>query len=114
MAIFVERMLRRLPGYVVLLWDGGPMHQGEWFHGLLQRHRKRLWVERLPPYCPELNPGGDPLGLVKYDLLCNFAPADARELLEALSISSRAGMNQTLLAGFFHASDLPLPRTLLS
>lgn len=52
---FLRDLLRSLPGKVMVVWDGGPNHQGPVMREFLQRN-KRLWLERLPPYAPELNP----------------------------------------------------------
>ena len=52
---------------------------------------------------------------LKYDRLCNFAPRDAHHLNEAVvSELEPIWEDQTLLRSFFHQSDLPLPRALLS
>jgi hypothetical protein len=51
----------------------------------------------------------------KYGRLCNFAPRDAHDLNEAVVRELDAVReNQGLLSSFFHQSDLPLPRALLT
>ena len=44
---FLEHLLREVPGRMVLIWDGAPIH----------RSRVIRDLERLPAYAPELNPG---------------------------------------------------------
>jgi hypothetical protein len=52
---------------------------------------------------------------LKYDRLCNFAPRDASHLNEAVvGELEPIREEQQLLRSFFHQSDLPLPRALLS
>jgi transposase len=54
----LEHLLREVPGRMVLIWDGAPIHRRPGIqeclaHGAAQR----LQLERLPAYAPELNPG---------------------------------------------------------
>jgi putative transposase len=114
-AVFVEMLVRKLQGPVVAVWDGGPMHQGDPIEELLERLGPRLSLERLPPYAPELSPVEPLWSWLKYSRLNNFAPQDAYQLNEAViaELSVIRG-DQHLLNGFFHASQLPLPRALLS
>jgi hypothetical protein len=52
---------------------------------------------------------------VKYGRLCNFAPQDAIELDQAIVAELTSIQNdQGMLQSFFRASQLPLPRALLS
>lgn len=114
-AILLESLLRRLPGAVVVVWNQGGMHRGPWVRGVQQRHRGRFWLEDFPPYAPELDPVEPLFANLKNARLCNFAPRDGRELLGAvLRELWEIRWDQDLLWSFFHASDLPLPRTLLS
>ena len=52
---------------------------------------------------------------LKYGRLCNFPPQDAHQLNEVVIRELDAiREDQQRLRNFFHASDLPLPRTLLT
>ena len=53
---FIEAMLRDLSGRFVVVWDGGPMHQGDPIHQLTGHFADRLCLEPLPPWAPMLNP----------------------------------------------------------
>jgi putative transposase len=114
-AAFVEMLVRKLQGPVVAVWDGGTMHKGDPIEELLERLGPRLSLERLPPYAPELSPVEPLWSWLKYSRLNNVAPQDAYQLNEAViaELSAIRG-DQHLLKGFFHASQLPLPRALLS
>ena len=54
---FLERLLREIPGKLLLIWDGAPIHRSravkEW---LSQGAARRIQPEQLPGYAPELNP----------------------------------------------------------
>lgn len=113
-ADFVRQVLRQVRGRLVALWDGGTMHKGDPIHALTEQFPSRLSLERLPPYAPMLNPVEPLWSWLKYGRLCNFAPHDARELNEAIVAAlTPLCRNQEALRGFWHASDLPLPRALL-
>jgi hypothetical protein len=54
---FLRVLLRKIPGKVLVIWDGSPIHQGPALSAFLQRGAaKRLHLERLPGYAPDLNP----------------------------------------------------------
>lgn len=113
--VFLEDFLTHHQGRWVVVWDGGPMHKGDPIRELLDRQRDRLTLERLPPYAPMLNPVEFLWGWLKYDRLCNFAPHDVTELHQVATGELRIiEPNQRRLRNLFKASELPLPRTLLS
>ena len=114
-AAFLEALLKELTGRVVVVWDGGGMHLGDPIAQLQEVMADRLSLEKLPPYAPMLCPVEPLWSWLKYSQLCNFAPHNAVELdgrvvAEVTSIRD----DQEMLQSFWHASDLPLPRALLS
>jgi site-specific recombinase XerD len=57
-AAFLPQVLREVPGHLVMLWDGAPMHRRHVIQAFLANGAaQRLHLERLPAYAPELNPG---------------------------------------------------------
>ena len=55
---FLEHLLREVPGRLVLIWDGAPIHRSHVIREFLANGAaQRLHLERLPAYAPELNPG---------------------------------------------------------
>jgi transposase len=112
---FIEAMLRDLPGRFVVVWDGGPMHGGEPIRALEAQFADRLALERLPPWAPMLNPVEFLWSWLEWERFSNYAPRDVRELDErVVSELDVKRTDQEFLQNLFHASDLPLPRTLLS
>jgi putative transposase len=112
---FIEAMLKDLGGRFVAVWDGGPMHKGEPIAALAAHFADRLCLEALPPWAPELNPVEWLWSWLKWERLSNFAPHDVHELdgrVTAELASKRD--DQGFLRNLFHASELPLPRALLS
>ncbi len=113
-ADFVREMAAALRGPAIVIWDGGSMHQGDPITDLVEESGGQLELERLPSHAPELMPLEQVWSWLKYSRLCNFAPCGAADLEEAvLRELAVAREDQELLRSFFHASDLPLPRTLL-
>jgi hypothetical protein len=55
---FLEHLLREVPGRMVIIWDGAPIHRSHMIKAFLANGAaQRLHLERLPAYAPELNPG---------------------------------------------------------
>jgi transposase len=79
---FVRHLLRHLRGPVLLLWDRLGLHRGKLVRRLCCRVR-RLRLEFLPAYAPELNPDEGVWRLTK-QRLANGCPADRFQL--ALSV----------------------------
>jgi transposase len=54
---FLRVLLRKISGKVVVIWDGSPIHRGQPIKDFLKRGAaKRLHLEQLPGYAPDLNP----------------------------------------------------------
>ena len=100
---------------LVVIWDGGSMHKGGPIKDLVAQSKGRLDLEPLPAYAPKLNPVEQVWTWLKYGRLCNFPPQDAQHL-DAVVIRELEAIreDQGRLRNFFHASDLPLPRALLT
>ena len=115
MAAFLEAMLKDLAGRFVVVWDGGPMHKGDSIRDLMGQFADRLELERLPPYAPMLNPVEPLWSWLKWGRLTNLGPRDSHEL-DARVIAELAEVrdDQAFLRNLFHASELPLPRALLT
>jgi len=106
-ADFLRYLLRRLPGKVIVVWDGGPMHKGEPIRQVLRDHR-RLSLERLPPYAPNLNPVEYLWGYLKYGKLPNFISDDVFQLDATLNDHlGRTRKSPQRLSGYFKAAKLP-------
>ncbi len=54
---FLRVLLRKISGKIVLIWDGSPIHRAHEIKDFLKRGAaKRLHLEQLPGYAPDLNP----------------------------------------------------------
>ncbi len=54
---FLHHLLQHLPGKLLVIWDGAPIHRSKVVkHFLADGGAARVWLEPLPAYAPELNP----------------------------------------------------------
>jgi transposase len=54
---FLRVLMRKIAGKILLIWDGSPIHHGQVVKDFLRAGAtKRLQLERLPGYAPDLNP----------------------------------------------------------
>lgn len=85
---FLRLLLRRISGKLLVIWDGAPIHRANVIKDFLKRGAaKRLHLERLPGYAPELNPQEGVWNLLKRrelkKLCCRDVPQVAQELRRA-------------------------------
>lgn len=54
---FLKHLLRHIPGTLLVIWDGAPIHRGQPVKDFLaQGGARRIRLEQLPGYAPDLNP----------------------------------------------------------
>jgi transposase len=108
--VFLRDLLRHLRGKVIVVWDGGSNHKGPLIREFLRRNR-RLRLERLPAYAPELNPVEMLWSWLKYSRLANFVPADVDDLDGWVNDDLvELRYNSELLRNLWDGSELPFPR----
>lgn len=105
---FLQALRRHVPHGFTLIWDRHRPHRATCVTRWLARHR-RLVVEWLPAYAPELNPVEPVWSHTKYSDLANFAP-DNLDTLEGAVVSSlgHTRSQRALLAACVRAAGLEL------
>jgi transposase len=54
---FLKHLLRHIPGKLLIIWDGAPIHRGQPIKEFLaQGGAARIHLEHFPAYAPEVNP----------------------------------------------------------
>src|SRR5258707_7381624 len=54
---FLRMLLRKIPGKLLIIWDGSPIHRAKVIKQFLSSPMgRRVYLEPLPGYAPELNP----------------------------------------------------------
>jgi transposase len=82
---FLRLLLRKIAGKLLIIWDGAPIHGGQPIKDFLARGAaKRLHLERLPGYAPDLNPVEGLWNYLKGRELGNVCCTDFAELDTAL------------------------------
>jgi transposase len=103
-----EQLRREVPGRLVILWDGAPMHRRRVVTACLAHGAAaRLHVERLPADAPELNPGeglwAHLQGVERRHVCCCDLPRLRRALREAVT---RVRRKPRVIEGFFRGAKL--------
>lgn len=105
---FVADLLEHFPHGIILVLDRWQVHRSA-ARQLRRRFRRRVRIEWLPPYAPELNPDEQVWTRTKYLDLANFCPENLAELAQAVRHSlQRTRTHQSLLRSFFERAELKL------
>ena len=54
--VFLQHLLQRIPGRLLIVWDGLPAHRAKLVKEYVAELEGRIHQERRPAYAPELNP----------------------------------------------------------
>jgi transposase len=82
---FLRLLLRKISGKLLVIWDGSPIHRAKEVKEFLAAGAaKRLHLERLPGYAPELNPQEGVWNLLKRRELKNLCCPGLSYLRSAL------------------------------
>ena len=83
---FLQILLREIPGKLLVIWDGAPIHRCQAIKDFLANGgAKRIHLERLPAYAPELNPQEGVWNLLKRVELKNICCLDVQQIQRELS-----------------------------
>ena len=105
---FLQGLRRHRPHGFTLVWDRHRPHRATCVTAWLAKHR-RIVVEWLPAYAPDLNPVEPVWSHTQYGALANFAPDDLGSLEGAVlnSLAHTRGQ-RPLLAAFVRTAGLAL------
>ena len=82
---FLQHLLRHVPGKLLIIWDGAPIHRShEVKEFLAAGGAERIRLEQLPAYCPDLNPAEGIWQYLKYVELKNVSCQDFSHLQHEL------------------------------
>ena len=87
---FLRHLLRQVRGKLLVIWEGASLHHRQPVKDCLAAGAaKRLHLERLPAYAPDLNPDEGVWSLLKRGELKNRCCHDLAELRWELGLASR-------------------------
>jgi transposase len=93
---FLRVLLRTVRGKLLVIWNGAPIHRGQAIKDFLRRGAaRRLQLEQLPGYAPDLNPDEGIWNYLKRVELGNVCCSEVAALGLALAPRQRAGAPQT-------------------
>ncbi len=105
---FVAELLEHFPHGIILVLDRWPVHLSA-AEQLRRRFSRRVQIEWLPSYAPELNPDEQVWNRTKYTDLANFCPENLTDLAKAVRHSlEQTKTHQSLLRSFFEHAKLTL------
>jgi len=82
---FLNHLLRHISGKLLVIWDGLPAHRSKEVRGFLREGAtRRVHLEQLPGYAPELNPAEGVWQYLKHVELKNLCCHNLRELRDEL------------------------------
>ena len=88
--VFLRQLLRQIAGKLLVVWDGATIHRSQTVKDFLAAGAtKRLQLERLPAYAPDLNPAEGVWNLLKRGELKNRCCMDLDELRWELRLAIR-------------------------
>jgi transposase len=78
---FLRVLLRKIPGKLLIIWDGSPIHRSQAIKTFLVKGAaKRIHLERLPAYAPDCNPDEGVWNYLKRVELANVCCAHLADL----------------------------------
>lgn len=82
---FLQMLLRKISGKLLIIWDGSPIHRAKMIKEFLASPMgQRVHLERLPGYAPDLNPQELVWNLLKRRELKNLCCRDLAHLRHEL------------------------------
>jgi len=105
--VFLEHLQRHIPGKILVLWDGAPIHRSVLVRDYVASLRGRIQIERFPAYAPELNPVEYMWGHLKTHEIANLIATKAWELgLEATAALRRMRRRKSIVAACYTQAEL--------
>jgi transposase len=104
---FLRHLQRHIPGKLLILWDGAPIHRSRLVQEYVATTQGRVSVERLPAYAPELNPVEYMWGHLKTHEIANLIVTRAWELsMEATAALRRMRRRPTIVSACYTQAEL--------
>ena len=104
---FLRHLLRHLPGRLLVVWDGAGIHRSRAVRQFAGSCGRRIHLEYLPAYAPELNPTEYIWGHLKQHELASFCAQHGWELtLRATQALRRMRRRPRLITAFWKQAEL--------
>lgn len=108
-ACFLQHLLAHIPGKLLVIWDGSPIHRGAYLQAFLATPEgARIQTERFPGYAPELNPDELVWNHLKHVELRNVRPSTSRALGHAIRRAVKRLRRKSRILSAFVAHIYPV------
>ena len=105
--LFLEHLMRHLPGTLLVIWDGLSPHRGRLVRDFVAEQQGRIVLEFLPAYAPDLNPAEYIWGYLKQHQLPNLCPKSFWDLNDHCRRALRRMRRRpTLVRAFWEQAQL--------
>lgn len=107
---FLKHVMRHIGGKLLIMWDGASIHRSQAIKDFLAAGAaKRIHIERLPGYAPDLNPDEGIWSYLKYRELKNVVCANQIELRYELRLAvARLRHKRHVIQGCITQAELTL------
>lgn len=106
--VFLQGLMRHTFRPIILIADRGNIHRAREVKAFIAKNR-RLTLEHLPSYAPELNPMEGVWSNLKAAKLANFCPDTLDALLEGSEeAATEIQQDRRLIKGFIRGTGLPI------
>jgi transposase len=107
---FLRHVLHHIPGKLLIIWDGLPAHRGQVVKDFLAAGgTRRIHLERLPGYAPDLNPDEGIWHYLKHVEMKNLCCHDFTELRDELrKATARLRHKTDMIVGCFQLAGLAI------
>jgi transposase len=104
---FLKHLQRHIPGRLLVIWDGAPIHRSLLVKNFVASTRGRIRLERLPAYATELKPVEYMWGHLKTHEIANLIATKAWELgMEATAALRRMRRRKCIVAACYTQAEL--------
>ncbi|MDL5246256.1 IS630 family transposase [Leptospira weilii] len=98
---FLKILLKENRKKILIVWDNLSAHKSKAMNEFLKENEKRLRVEFLPPYAPELNPQEYIWCRWKKNYMANFCPENLSQLIQRTRSTLRILKSDTVFDSYW-------------
>ncbi len=108
--LFLKHLTHHIDRRLLIIWDGSPIHRNQEVKSFLaDGGTKKIHLERLPPYAPDLNPDESVWQHLKHVELRNLCCSNLDHLHHQLYLAIlRLRRQPYLIQSFFAGTGLPI------
>jgi transposase len=106
---FLDNMKKKIREKLLLVWDNASSHKSKTIKKYLNdqdAENPRIWMENIPPYCPEINPIEQVWGCLKEKMKNQFFSTTSALKKAVQAELKKISDNKKLIISFFKNKEL--------